>query len=581
MVESDARDRWHFLRRIPLRVTVLLSLALLPIGLIAVAQTHRVTEEARARAASSLLALTEQAANRERQAIQRAYGAGVALGLVMRRTNDDLAACIDDMRSFVDADPVIITAGLIGLDGRMDCSSTGEVYDFSGTADWDGALDNPQPTVTLSLAAPVSRQPVLVVTQPVFDNDRELMGFVFCSLALSDLSRLPASRPAAARVDFATFNASGQVLTSGPAEDDGSAGPPVLPAGQELAGFVDRGALTFRGIATNGEDRQFAVAPIVAGEVYALGSWQLGAGGATAALPPAAFPVLMWLASLAVAYAAVNRQVIRHVRALQRSMRRFARHRTRPAAGRPADMPAEIAEIWETFGNMAATVQRDEAELEQSLHDKDVLLKEVHHRVKNNLQLISSIMNMQIRQMRSREGRNVLARLQDRVLGLATIHRNLYRTQNLSQVEVGPLLEDLIRQFLAVSEGRGPGIDLRMNFAPVALYPDQAVPLSLLASEAVTNAVKFAGSPDGGQPWLRVSLHAEPDGTLVFMVVNSRSLEPAPEDPCDGTGLGTNLIEAFAQQLEADLECRSDGQEYRLIVRFCRAGFEAELDEAA
>lgn len=107
-------------------------------------------------------------------------------------------------------------------------------------------------------------------------------------------------------------------------------------------------------------------------------------------------------------------------------------------------------------------------------------------------------MNMQVRQVKSPEAKAVVQRLQDRVLGLAMIHRNLYRTETLSQVRAAPMLADLTDQILAVGRENQGSLRLERHLDDVTLYPDQAVPLSLLVAEAVTNALKYVGHDGAG-----------------------------------------------------------------------------------
>jgi two-component sensor histidine kinase len=105
-----------------------------------------------------------------------------------------------------------------------------------------------------------------------------------------------------------------------------------------------------------------------------------------------------------------------------------------------SSMPNELQSLAENFDRMTNIVVRDEVALEDSLREKIVLKKEAHHRVKNNLQLISSIMNMKIRLAKNEETRTVLSRLQGRVRKLETIHRDLYKSQIGGLVDVHTLM---------------------------------------------------------------------------------------------------------------------------------------------
>ena len=117
---------------------------------------------------------------------------------------------------------------------------------------------------------------------------------------------------------------------------------------------------------------------------------------------------------------------------------------------------------------------------------KDATIREIHHRVKNNLQLIASIMNMQMRQTRTAEAKGVLRGVQERIMSLATIHKSLYQTTGLSDIRANELLADIIRQTLRMATGPGKRINVSTDFDAISLTPDQAVPLSLLLTEAMT-----------------------------------------------------------------------------------------------
>ncbi|MFY9237809.1 MAG: sensor histidine kinase [Roseovarius sp.] len=373
----------------------------------------------------------------------------------------------------------------------------------------------------------------------------------------------------AARRPFSltTFNSAGDILTQ---DSEGLADmQAALPADRALTALVGAGGEMFTAMDRAGHERSFALVLIIPDLTYALGTWlpdprQTSFWGMKAA--PAIFPLLMFLASLAVAYFAVDRLVVQQVADLRRRMRGFARTREFDPNSRAVGTSDELRDLDETFTDMALDLIDDEAKMEDALREKNVLLKEVHHRVKNNLQLISSIMNMQIRKAESPETQVVLRRLQERIMGLSTVHQNLYQTENLSRTQADTLLAELFDQLAVTGIKPGSNVDVSRSFAPLILVPDQAVPLSLLASEAVTNALKYIGAPEGTHPYLRAALTRPGPDQAEFTCENSLAA-PIPEE-AEGTGLGAQLVHAFAAQLGGEAVVETGADFYRITVRF-------------
>ncbi len=552
-------------RRLDIRLVFFLSIALLPLGMISVFQTVEVSRAAERQSRLSLQLLTAQAASNERRLIEGALGSARALTASVGLIGDDPGRCQDFFTGFLDTSRQYSFAGFVRPDNTMICSSSLNSFDFSDDPESVALMAAQRPSVSVEAEGAVSRTSVIVVSQPVFDEG-EFMGMIVVSLphsALADTRSEPSSDRA---IDLMTFNTMGQVLTSqhGPEELVAQ-----LPRDFPLADLTTtaRGAFTARD--GRGRQRTYAVVPIITNSVYALGLWQ-ASGPGTSIWPTkwsgAIFPFAMWITSLIVAYLALHRQVIRHVRKLQSEMRAFALHRILPDRPEGADLPLELAEMQRTLLRMSEVVLRDEAELENALHERNVLLKEVHHRVKNNLQLISSIMNMQLRKVTQAETKLVLRRLQDRVLGLAAIHRNLYQANNLTRVRADNLIRDVVNQLLAVGTPVPRGFEVERSLDKVTLYPDQAVPIALLATEAVTNAIKYMGAPPGARGWLNVRLINHAERRIELVVENSRGpqIGDAPESGTDG--LGTRLIAAFAQQVGAAPMITQTDDMYRLSI---------------
>jgi two-component sensor histidine kinase len=163
------------------------------------------------------------------------------------------------------------------------------------------------------------------------------------------------------------------------------------------------------------------------------------------------------------------------------------------------------------------------------------------------------------------------------------IHQNLYHASSLSRVRADVLVEEIVRQVLVRALGPQSRIRVDYQLEPTTLYPDQALPLAMLANEAVTNALKYVGQPDKGDPWIEVRLAAAPeDGRVALRVANSAGARLAEVAEYEGQGLGQQLMRAFLTQIGGEMQIEEEDDRYWLEVRFAVAEFEAaEAAEAA
>ncbi|MEM9583776.1 MAG: sensor histidine kinase [Pseudomonadota bacterium] len=544
------------------RLLAMLSLALLPIGLIAVNQTKQVGDAQRQNAELVLLTRTEQASFDERVVIEQARGAARMLGALQAQLADD-AVCTEYLRAFVAANARFSFVGVLPISGQMVCSSAGRSFDFSDFEDFDASMREGSSRVTINQEAPLSGKSVIVVSEPYYESG-QFRGMISVSVPHARLEPIKEGSDFPGLTNVITFNAQGVILTSG---GDINAAYLDTPSAMTLDQLTGQGGFSFSARDKLNEDRIFSVVPIIEDTVYTLGVWDPDADSVEpflGQLPIWLFPVLMWIASLAVALFAIHRLVIRHVRALGRNMKGFAKDRRLPATQSTLSPPAELAEMEDDFFEMAVTILRDEAKLEDNLRDKNVLLKEVHHRVKNNLQLISSIMSMQSRKALHAETRDVLARLQDRVLSLATIHRDLYQSQRGGRVNAGRLVEEIVEKSVEIGEETQSSVIRTIDVDTVLLYPDQAVPLSLLVAEASTNAMKYLGPDKTGQRWITLSLKVDDDQNCTFVFENSM----AGATDAESTGLGAQLISAFTMQLGGQMDAEQMDDRYRMVLTF-------------
>lgn len=206
--------------------------------------------------------------------------------------------------------------------------------------------------------------------------------------------------------------------------------------------------------------------------------------------------------------------------------------------------------------------QAEEA-IKASLHEKEVLLREIHHRVKNNLQIISSLLKLQSVFIDHPEMGKVISDSQGRIKTMAIVHEKLYQS-NLGSVDLGDYLTtvaEFTRQSLAPPETH---VDFRMNFPadPVTLKIDQAIPVGLIVNEILTNAFKyaFAGRKEG-----LISIRAErsADGNLLLYVSDNGCGFPEGKISAESSSFGLELIRLLTEQLDGKMEVNvKDGVSY-------------------
>ena len=202
---------------------------------------------------------------------------------------------------------------------------------------------------------------------------------------------------------------------------------------------------------------------------------------------------------------------------------------------------------------MVRLVTEAEKQREQDLHDKTVLLREVHHRVKNNLQLIASIMNMHGRTAQTPEARRLLSQLQRRVRGLSSVHHTLNATSRMTTVNTRTMIEHLVQELGPGMPVKGQMVQVETDIASIELGQDQSVTLSMLVAEAITNSVKYVGVPKNGKPRITVALGRTSDGRLRFRLWNTRGdRDEAVDEPTRPGGIGRRLMQAFVAQLDGD-----------------------------
>lgn len=193
------------------------------------------------------------------------------------------------------------------------------------------------------------------------------------------------------------------------------------------------------------------------------------------------------------------------------------------------------------------------AVIAKSLLEKETLIQEIHHRVKNNLQFISSLLNLQARTVEDQVALSALKESQDRVRSMALIHQNLYQQDDFNSINSKTYFELLIQNLFKSYNISPERIKLVTHIDSLRVDVDTMIPLGLVMNELISNALKHAFT-DHGQGAIMVSL-TEDKGALILKVSDDGK---GVNSEASSNSLGFRLINAFKSQLQADLEIRND-----------------------
>jgi PAS domain S-box-containing protein len=251
----------------------------------------------------------------------------------------------------------------------------------------------------------------------------------------------------------------------------------------------------------------------------------------------------------------------------------------------PLFIPGESKpyQVYATFNDITARKQATD-QLRASLDEKVVLLQEIHHRVKNNLQVISSLLDMQAMRSLDPLAAQVLQDSQNRVRAMALVHEKLYRSQDLSSIDIAEYVRGVTGYLLGMYADHSRGVSLNVQVDDVSLDLDMAIPCGLIINELVSNALKYAfpsgeggtlsegGPPDGDRrDEICVQLRAQENGRLALVVSDNGVGLPPGLDLNSPESLGLRLVSMLAQQLRGSLELdRSGGT--RFTITFPGAG---------
>lgn len=202
--------------------------------------------------------------------------------------------------------------------------------------------------------------------------------------------------------------------------------------------------------------------------------------------------------------------------------------------------------------------KENERRLLESLREKEVLLSEVHHRVKNNLQIVSSLLSLQAGQLADSAARQVFAETQSRIQAIALVHEKLYQSDSLSAFSFRDYVSELVTALDRAQNGGGRGISLRVDADELELSTDLAITCGLIVNELVTNALKHA-FPAGRRGSVVIAVRRGDAHSIALSVADDGVGLPESLDPRRTRSVGLSLVTGLARQLSATLTIKREG----------------------
>jgi len=425
--------------------------------------------------------------------------------------------------------------------GRFACAAGNVPADPQrGERSWFLALERGTPLViAANPGATYSSQPSLVAAVRAEDPAGQFDGALAAVMSLASLRPDMSDPSLPAGSEIALADAQGHWLSATDVTRF-----PLHPQ----ANFAGPSSQLWSQADRAGRDRLFAAAPLVGQDVYVVISAPAEGLVSWAWVNPVsaiALPLLAFALALIAVWTVAERGVVRWIAYLQRIAAIYARGRfsVRPVQAERA--PPEIRDLADTLGAMAATIVARDAALLDHLAQKDAMLLEIHHRVKNNLQIISSLLNMQQRALTDPAARAAISDTRQRISALALIYRALYQSPDLRRVDLREFLEELVGQLITGDAGQRLAQRTDLSCDSVVIDPDRLAPIALFAVEAISNALKH-GMAEGGQ--LSVTFRAR-DGVAELCIIDTGFDGRIPKI---GAGVGRTLMTAYARQLRGE-----------------------------
>jgi two-component sensor histidine kinase len=430
-------------------------------------------------------------------------------------------------------------------DGRVVCAAAAaHAQPDILRSEWFTRLKAGEPLVVVTAPNHLySERPAVLAAMRSNGQDGVFNGALVALIAVDSLRPDLSDPTLPAQTDVALIDDQGRMAAATNPNAFGSPPMGLLPNGVPVGGVL------FTTKDHGGQTRVEVVAPLVGNDLFVVLS--APAPGVLSwarlnALSGIILPLMAWMAAWAAVWIVADRVVIRWLSYLDRIASIYAKGRfsVRPVQAESA--PQEIRALALTLDSMADAIVARDLSLRESLDQKDTLMREIHHRVKNNLQIITSLLNMQQRALKDPAAREAMSDTRQRITALALIYRALYQSPDLRSVDVRQFLEELVGQLAAGDGSRNSAVRTELDADDLEIDPDKLAPLSLFAVEAIADARKHLKKADG---LIRLSFRVSPEEVSLDVRDNRDAADPGA-----GDAVGTTLMSAFARQLRGKME---------------------------
>lgn len=559
-----------------MRLALMLVLAVLPIGFLSILMTHYAQVQSDQTHLQAAIGKTLQAGANEIKTLRSAETATRLLAATLATREAAIAdspdpqaqhpSCTALLAPFARSEVSATLLAYIPLDGLTDCTSDGSLRNFAKLAEFKTYAGSPHPAIFTNPAWSDSDDPAIILTHPVINRAGLVTGMALIRISSHTMQQpntLEPYNPLEKDEILTILDSHGQIIY---ASSRLKIAEKRLPLPEILAPLGKGGIQSFYEKASDGTPHLYASVPFTGG-LHILGifnarqslGWYEGFGRYL-------ITALLGLAGLAVAIFGSQQLVTRHLQRLSSAMKRFSAGDYLHASPQLNDPPKEIAALAEAFHAMTSTITANNEHLEMLVQQKAALLREVHHRTGNSLQLIASILRMHRRESNDPAVQLILDDLHARVMTLSSVHMGLYRMAGQPEVAVDKLMGDVIGKIGLIFGRSGRKGRSQSELDPLMLPAQKAVPLALLLAE-ILSAFPVDES-DSAQLSIRLTLFDQAQARLSVLGPATARPKLTGEGADAPSLIAARLIRGFVQQLNGDLTLEDRDNQIQVCVAF-------------